>query len=269
MPTTDQVQAALMRANDRRTRIAQLKTRIRRGEISLAEIMNDPPGELENWTCADVVALQYSRRTGTPALERLGRMAVRDDINLFVPMCRASVRTRAWITQHASWHVRPHSDSSRNRNRIYIKVDDHDPQRIPVAPLQQAVLDSGLSLSEICRRIGWTKRNGNRTSGDTSRLQRALGLRRESHSYARAPNERISLRNALRIAEAIGIDPCTVETWAGIDAPEPEPPAARINGACPECGAHDTWTDSLGQHRCEQCWAITPATLAANNDVVA
>ncbi len=125
--------------------------------------------------------------------------------------------------------------------------------RVPVEPLQRAVRDSGLTHSEICFRLGWTKRSKGQRSGDTSRLQRSLGLRNESHSYNRSPNQRISLRNALRIADAIGLDPHTIEEWLPALGDEP---AQSHDGRCGECGEEATWTDSWNQERCERCWAI-------------
>jgi hypothetical protein len=113
--TTDVLQrdAALKRANDRRMGIARLREQIRRGEVTLAEILADPPDLIENWTCADVVRLQWSRRASTPAMERLGRLAVRDRVNLFMPMGRTSLATRAWVARHASWNVHPCGNSTR------------------------------------------------------------------------------------------------------------------------------------------------------------
>lgn len=61
--------------------------------------------------------------------------------------------------------------------------------RVPVEVVQRMVRDSGLTLSEICRRKGWVVVRGNWTTskaglryrrlksmGDTARLKRWLGI---------------------------------------------------------------------------------------------
>jgi transcriptional regulator with XRE-family HTH domain len=132
--------------------------------------------------------------------------------------------------------------------------------RIPLEPLQEAFKESGLSLSEVCYRMGWMKRSAGRTLADTSRLQRALGLRVESNSRTGNLHAHIGIDRALRIAEALDLDPSVVDEW--LPEPEPEAPAA-ADGRCPECGTTATWTDSWDQQRCDQCWAIVATAEAA------
>src|SRR3954468_2111333 len=123
--------------------------------------------------------------------------------------------------------------------------------RIPVEPLQHAFDESGLTLSEVCYRLGWTKRSNGRVLGDVSRLQRALGRKVESNCRNNTPNARIGYDRAQRIAAALDLDPSVVDEWLPEPEPEPEPAA---DGRCPECGTTATWTDSWDQERCDQCW---------------
>ncbi len=112
--------AALATANERRMRIAALKSGIRSGDITLAEIMANPPEILSNWSCADVIRARYSSRHAIPSLERLGRLAVRDRVNLLVPLGRASARTRTWVAEHATWDIR----TNGAHRRLYVEVRD-------------------------------------------------------------------------------------------------------------------------------------------------
>lgn len=49
--------------------------------------------------------------------------------------------------------------------------------RVPNEPLRNAFLNSGLSASEVCRRLGWMHTRGDGwMRGDTSKLLRMLGI---------------------------------------------------------------------------------------------
>jgi hypothetical protein len=80
---------------------------------------------------------------------------------------------------------------------------------VDVAPLREAFEQSGLTLSEVCRRLGWYCPKVNRPSlgPDTARLRRALGTQHHGRGYV---NRRIGYDLAARIAEAIGVDPVEV-----------------------------------------------------------
>jgi len=87
--------------------------------------------------------------------------------------------------------------------------------RIPVAPLAEAVArmqeEQDLSLSEICRNLGWVKDNG---KSDTTRLQRRLGrmscMSTHNGKVYRGTQQTIRYELATRIAKAAGIDPVDV-----------------------------------------------------------
>jgi hypothetical protein len=111
-----------MSANAKRLRMAALRRYLRTETGALEDILRDPPAEFEDWPLIDVVRLGYNKR-GSVACERLGRLAVRDGVNLLVPLGRASLRSREWIIKHARWWWTP---STSGRARCYVHVDDEE-----------------------------------------------------------------------------------------------------------------------------------------------
>jgi hypothetical protein len=71
--------------------------------------------------------------------------------------------------------------------------------------------EQDLSLSEICRNLGWVKDNG---KSDTTRLQRRLGrmscMSTHNGKVYRGTQQTIRYELATRIAKAAGIDPVDV-----------------------------------------------------------
>lgn len=87
--------------------------------------------------------------------------------------------------------------------------------------LREAFESSGLTAGDVARRMGWTRRQGKtrkdgRRAGpwmcaDISRVKRALGLNPEGGSRNGGKMRReIDYDTALRLAEAIGVDPTDV-----------------------------------------------------------
>jgi len=76
---------------------------------------------------------------------------------------------------------------------------------VPVAPLRKALLESGVSTSELARRLGWVR-------PDSSRVARQLGILSNVDSTGRSyVRETTSYERALEICEALGIDPVDVD----------------------------------------------------------
>jgi len=76
---------------------------------------------------------------------------------------------------------------------------------VPVAPLRQALLDSGVTTSELARRLGWVR-------PDTVRVARQLGILPNIDGTGRSyTRETTSYERALEICEALGIDPVDVD----------------------------------------------------------
>jgi hypothetical protein len=69
--------------------------------------------------------------------------------------------------------------------------------QVPVAPLREAFLRSGLTATEVARAAGWV-----RHQADCARVARSLGLR--------GSQEFVTYANALVLADAIGVDPVDV-----------------------------------------------------------
>jgi hypothetical protein len=109
----EQRMAALQTATERRVRLAELRRELTRDRTALRRVLADPPPELANMAMVDVVRLAWGRRS-SPSLARLGRLAVRDGVNLMMPLGEASVHTRAWMARNAIWNHTP----SRARERV-------------------------------------------------------------------------------------------------------------------------------------------------------
>jgi hypothetical protein len=104
---TQQRHAALHLANSRRHQIALTKQRLRTGDLPLATVMRTQPELLADVALIDIVRWAYVVAKRPRAIERLGRQAVIDGVNLMVPLGRASARSRAWVAQHALRNWRP------------------------------------------------------------------------------------------------------------------------------------------------------------------
>jgi hypothetical protein len=94
-------------------------------------------------------------------------------------------------------------------------------REVDLRPLREAFLASRLSADEVARRLGWMRfprrRRGGKVYGphmiaDESRVKRTLGLR--VHKCGRDSKSRLrqscSYEMALKLAEAIGVDPVDV-----------------------------------------------------------
>ena len=90
---------ALGIANTRRTAAAALKTRLRRREITLREILENPPAELERQMTWEV--LLWTPGIGRTRLRALNVHAIRDGhVNLAAPLGALTERQRNWL---AAW----------------------------------------------------------------------------------------------------------------------------------------------------------------------
>ena len=106
-------------------------------------------------------------------------------------------------------------------------------KRLPNEPLRRAYKESGLSLSEVCRRLGWLRNDAQRGGPNTSTLTRALGMQASS-TYKKGKrytslNTTIDRERAKMICAAIGADFDDVYPMA---LPEPKP----RGGRCVTCG---------------------------------
>lgn len=83
-------------------------------------------------------------------------------------------------------------------------------ERVLVAPIREAFLNSGRTLTEVAIELGWTKTVRGYTSADTSRLARKLGIM-SFHGgpldEASAAGRTIRYDDAVRIVRAMDADP--------------------------------------------------------------
>ena len=94
--TVSQPVRALGIANERRSAAAALKTKLRRREISLREILANPPEELERQMTWEV--LLWAPGIGRPRLRALNVRAVREGhVNLAAPLGALTERQRNWL----------------------------------------------------------------------------------------------------------------------------------------------------------------------------
>lgn len=98
--------------------VRRAKAMVRRdlitGRVTLADVLSPVDPALADFSLAEVVRLQWSAagRRAMPALEELGRYAVRDGVNLMMAAGRASVSSRAWVAEHGSKWARPRAVAS-------------------------------------------------------------------------------------------------------------------------------------------------------------
>lgn len=105
MPTSiEAVTAALHRGNGFRLNAAELRRRVAAGEVTLEQILLDPPEYIHGLLLLDAVR-KY--RTGarnaarsTRFIEAMGRRAMLEGVNLCVPVGRASLTSRRWVIEY-------------------------------------------------------------------------------------------------------------------------------------------------------------------------
>jgi hypothetical protein len=95
-PPAPQPMRALQVANTRRTAVAELKARLRRRELTVTDLVLDPPAELHGYLLFDV--LQWAPRYGRPKLRALDARAIRlGRLNLACGLGALTPRQRRWL----------------------------------------------------------------------------------------------------------------------------------------------------------------------------
>lgn len=97
--------AALKSANQRRIAMAGIRSDLRKGSIDLASILNDPPADLEDTLLVDLLRWAAKDRRAPSRMTALGRKAVNENINLLLPISKASIRTRSWVIDNGSFRL--------------------------------------------------------------------------------------------------------------------------------------------------------------------
>lgn len=79
---------------------------------------------------------------------------------------------------------------------------------VPNDALRQAFLESPMSAAEVARAVGWFDSKGG--CADGTRVRRTLGLRPAHENGQARVYQRVGSRNAVKIAEALGLDPVEI-----------------------------------------------------------
>ena len=95
-PDPAQRDAALKNANAKRTEIADVRRRARRNPQFVVDTLMAPPECVHHITVLELLTMARVNGMRADAIEHVGGRAVEDDINLLVPLGRASTRTRYW-----------------------------------------------------------------------------------------------------------------------------------------------------------------------------
>lgn len=93
-----QRQLATERSAAKRRAKAEIRRAVRAGEMSLAEVLLDQPPCMTTVRLLDLLDLVPN--LGPRVITTIGRRAVRDGINLAVPLGHASSRSRVWLVEH-------------------------------------------------------------------------------------------------------------------------------------------------------------------------
>lgn len=104
--SVEQSLQALQTANSLRSDRAQLRRAMRTGEVTLAEVMLDPPEAAKSALVIDVIRWQHGKCVAS--LRVIGKQALRDRINLMLTVGSSSTMTRAWVAEHGTYNkMRP------------------------------------------------------------------------------------------------------------------------------------------------------------------
>lgn len=105
MTARSQRLAALNNATRRRRELGEYRRALRSGAVSIEDAMLNPPEFLRDRLLIDVVRDLRGAGAGSATrsgLAEIGRRAVRDGVNLLLPVGRASLATRAWVAAEAT-----------------------------------------------------------------------------------------------------------------------------------------------------------------------
>jgi hypothetical protein len=92
--------AARAIANQRRTARKQLHEDIINGHTRVADVLETVPPAVHGMTVIDVMMLTRRHNRNPTTVARLGRAALRAQVNLLQPVEKASDRTRGWAARN-------------------------------------------------------------------------------------------------------------------------------------------------------------------------
>lgn len=100
MQPTTQRDRALNSANEKRAAIASIRVQLSSGQLTVADVMLDPPVALKDTPLIDILRMQRARRRNGLSLAIIGEEAIDANVNLLLPLGCASARVRAWVAAH-------------------------------------------------------------------------------------------------------------------------------------------------------------------------
>lgn len=114
MPSADpRSETPIHLAQQRRTQKRIIRQNLRTGQLTLTELMADPPIVMRNVTLADILQMRRATtRAAHPSVMALGQRAMRDGINLLVPLGQASARSRAWVAEYGDFGCHNQRDAA-------------------------------------------------------------------------------------------------------------------------------------------------------------
>jgi hypothetical protein len=97
------------------------------------------------------------------------------------------------------------------RSSLGVVVDREPAARVAVDVLQAALVDSGLTLVEVARQLGWTRRRAGATNGETdvdlTRVARRLGLKPWTSRGKTYVQKTVPYEAAVELIRAMDVDP--------------------------------------------------------------
>jgi hypothetical protein len=105
---------ASRRSATKRRAAADLRRALRDGDVSLAEVLLDPPECLAHLPIFQVLTM--GRSLGPRKLQYLNTWAMREFVNLAVPLGQASKRSRKWCAENVQVGVRLNTQAQPERH---------------------------------------------------------------------------------------------------------------------------------------------------------
>jgi len=115
----DQRRAALVTANKRRKAVAEIRAEISASRENACRVLLDPPEPALGLAVIEVLVLARSSLGWRSAgVKEIGARALRDNVNVLVPLGEASQRTREWAATEGMVWARGARRSARECERV-------------------------------------------------------------------------------------------------------------------------------------------------------
>ncbi len=85
---------------------AAIKTALRAGRVTLTDLMDEPPSAMADVMLIEVLRWARVSSSSRRQLAMLGGWALRDGVNLMLPVGHAPMLARAWVAEHGTYGLR-------------------------------------------------------------------------------------------------------------------------------------------------------------------